>query len=483
MTPVVTPAEMAEVDANAPEPIDVLIERAGAAVAREALDLLGGAYGRRVVVLAGKGNNGADGVAAARRLERRGIRVTVVDAAAPPPHLPPADLVIDAGYGTGFRGEFLAPALTPVSGQEPPPVLAVDIPSGVSGVDGSVSGRPWVATRTITFAALKPGLLFEPGASYCGEVRVADIGLDVEEVGRGSEPRRIRLAGASDLTRLRRELRRPIDSHKWQRACWVIAGSAPMPGAAYLAAAAAMRAGSGYVRVSSPGLALGESALPIEAVAYPLHGDNWAGLISDPVAQASRFSAAVIGPGLGTDPHTVEQIAQVIAELPLPLVIDADALRALAHAGPSTLSSRSGDRGRATILTPHDGERAAFDHWLESSGPMDGDPEPTGCARIDQTVALAQTAGATALLKGPTTVVADPDGQVRLSRAGDQRLATAGTGDVLAGVIGALLAQGASALDAAVLGAELHGRAAELAALDAPDSMVASDLLEAIGRS
>src|SRR5687767_4759170 len=138
MEPIVTPAEMAAVDEAAPEPVDVLVERAGAAVARAALRLLGGAYGRRVVVLAGTGNNGADGRAAARRLEARGVRCRVVDAADAPARLPAADLVIDAAYGTGLRDSFTPPELPP----GPPPVLAVDIPSGVSGLTGEASGSP-----------------------------------------------------------------------------------------------------------------------------------------------------------------------------------------------------------------------------------------------------------------------------------------------------------------------------------------------------
>ena len=173
MIPVLTPAEMAAVDAAAPEPVEVLIERAGAAVAREALRLLGGAYGRRVVVLAGKGNNGADGRSAARRLERRGVRVEVIDALGAPARLPGADLVVDAAYGTGFRGAYDAPEAGGT------PVLAVDIPSGVDGTTGEAAGLVLAATRTVTFAALKPGLLFDPGRSLSGDVVVADIGLDV----------------------------------------------------------------------------------------------------------------------------------------------------------------------------------------------------------------------------------------------------------------------------------------------------------------
>ena len=147
---------------RAREPVEVLIERAGAAVAHEALDLLGGGYGRRVVVLAGKGNNGADGRSAAVRLRRRGVRVEVIDAVDVPARLPQADLVVDAAYGTGFRGEHTAPEAGGT------PVLAVDIPSGIDGITGEVHGRVLSARRTVTFAALKPGLVLEPGRSLSG---------------------------------------------------------------------------------------------------------------------------------------------------------------------------------------------------------------------------------------------------------------------------------------------------------------------------
>ena len=164
MIPIVTPDQMAAIDAAATEPVEVLIDRAGRAVAREALRMLGGGYGRRVVVLEGKGNNGNDGRAATRHLRSRGVRVAEFDAASPPSTLPPTDLVIDAAYGTGFRGTFHAPRLA----DPDTPVLAVDIPSGVSGLTGTASGDPFHADVTVTFAALKPGLLVGDGPVYAG---------------------------------------------------------------------------------------------------------------------------------------------------------------------------------------------------------------------------------------------------------------------------------------------------------------------------
>ena len=221
MIPIVTPTEMAAIDAAAPEPVEELIERAGNALARAALDMLGGGYGRRVTVLAGKGNNGADGRAAARRLELRGVRVAVVDATELPDALPAAHLAIDAAYGTGLRRPYSPPSI-PVCLDRPgqsAPVLAADIPSGVDGLTGEIHGEPWAADQTVAFGALKPGLILHPGAQYCGQVTVAPIGLDVSDA-------RTHLVTSDDVTRWLPV--RPAEAHKWQTACWVIAGSPGM---------------------------------------------------------------------------------------------------------------------------------------------------------------------------------------------------------------------------------------------------------------
>jgi ADP-dependent NAD(P)H-hydrate dehydratase / NAD(P)H-hydrate epimerase len=173
MIPIVTPAEMNEIDRAAPEPVETLIGRAGAATARVAMAMLGGGYGRRVVVLAGPGNNGADGRDAARHLAGRGVRVTVHDLGALPDRIDGVDLVIDAALGTGARPGFEAPQVAPRI-----PVLAVDLPSGLDGLTGEAGDGVLPADRTVTFAALKPGLVLEPGRSLAGDVEVADIGLD-----------------------------------------------------------------------------------------------------------------------------------------------------------------------------------------------------------------------------------------------------------------------------------------------------------------
>ena len=219
MIPIVTPEEMAAIDAAAPEPVDVLIERAGAAVARAARRMLGGGYGRVVNVIAGKGNNGNDGRAAAQRLRADGMTVRVFDVATCPPRLPPADLVIDAAFGTGFKGTWDAPHVGAA------PVLAVDLPSGVDGLTGERRGRTLPADRTVTFAALKPGLLFGSGRGLAGEVEVADIGLDTGGAN-------AHLVEAVDVQAWWRP--RPPTAHKWSRAVRAVAGSPGMTGAAHL---------------------------------------------------------------------------------------------------------------------------------------------------------------------------------------------------------------------------------------------------------
>ncbi|MBX3313389.1 MAG: NAD(P)H-hydrate dehydratase [Actinobacteria bacterium] len=449
MEPIVTPTEMAAVDAAAPEPVEVLIERAGWATAREAIDLLGGTYGRRVVVLAGKGNNGADGRSAARHLRRRGVRVTVLDTATVTPGdvLPPADLLIDAAFGTGFRGTWTPP--------EPgtTPVLAVDVPSGVSGLTGEAAGAPWAAVRTVTFAALKPGLLLGDGATLAGEVVVVDIGLDTS----GASAHRVRDEDVAAWWPTERR-----DTHKWQHAAWIVAGSPGMTGAARLAVAGAQRAGAGYVRLSTPGVdpadpATVAGAAPVEAVRVALPAAGWAAVVAD---GAERFAALAVGPGLGADGAVTTGVRELVASTTRPIVVDGDGLRALGREAATVIGRRPSGAG-PVVLTPHDGEHAL----LTGAAP--------GADRFEAARALARTTGAVVLLKGPCTVVADPDGAVLVADAGDRRLATAGTGDVLTGIVTALLAQGVPALRAAALAAHLHGRAG---ALGPVHGLVASDL-------
>ena len=437
MLAVVTPEEMRAIDAAASEPFEVLVERAGAAVARVALEELGGAYGRRVVVVCGKGNNGADGRVAARVLRARGVRVVELDAASVPDVVPPCDLVIDAAYGTGFHGSYAGPDPGGAT------VVAVDVPSGDVRAD-----------VTVTFAALKPSLVFDGGAA--GAVLVEDIGLDVSSA-------RIHVLEASDV--LGRLPRRARDAHKYAAAVAMIAGSPGMTGAASLTSRAALRAGAGYCRLGVPGADLG-SVPASEVVAVELAAEGWS---EAALGACDRMSALAVGPGLGRSDRTVNATRRVIAEAPLPVVVDADGLFALGSADDAAAVLRG--RAAPVILTPHDGEFAR----------LAGAPPPAGPDRIDAVRALAADLGATVLLKGPVTVVADPSGEVLLGRLGTPALATAGTGDVLTGIVAAFLAAGLPPLEAGGLAATAHAAAAlaghrvGLVAGDLPD-LVASFL-------
>ena len=261
MLPVLTVAEMGAVDERAREttPLEVLVGRAGRAVALSAIELLGGTYGRRVTVVAGRGNNGADGRVAAGLLARRGARLAVVEAGTVDA-LGPTDLVIDAAYGTGFRGEYRSPEVAAGT-----PVLAVDIPSGVRGDTGEAGGTPLAAARTVTFAALKPGLLQWDGGHLAGEVTVAEIGLDP-----GTSE--VAVVEDADVTALVPP--RSRGGNKWSAAVLVVAGSPGMTGAAALCTRAAYRSGAGMVRLGVPGGALASGAVD-EAVGVDLAEEGW----------------------------------------------------------------------------------------------------------------------------------------------------------------------------------------------------------------
>jgi hydroxyethylthiazole kinase-like uncharacterized protein yjeF len=449
--PVVTSEQMKSVDQGATEPVDVLIGRAGSAVASAAVRILGGTYGRRVVLVAGKGNNGADGRAAAELLTGRGVRVTVVDAASASRDgcLPRADLVIDAAYGTGFRGSYVAP--DPGSAR----VLAVDIPSGLPGDTGiPVDGRPMVADATVTFAAYKPGLLLGVGPDVAGRVQIADIGL-----GPGVESVCASWLVSDDDADLLPA--RPREAHKWQTAVAVAAGSPGMMGAPLLLSRGSMRAGAGYVRLGVPGAAL--SSLPAgEAVGLPLPAAEWDGALLD---AASRCRAIVMGPGLGRSGTVRTAVCQVLRAASVPVVLDADALTVLGSA--DVLRNAIRERAAPTIITPHAGEYASLFG------------RPPGVDRMGSVRDAAAATSAIVLLKGSATVIASPDGRVLVATAGSARLATAGTGDVLSGIIGAFLARGLPALEAAGLAAHVHGRAA---GLGWKEGLVAGDLPDLVAR-
>jgi ADP-dependent NAD(P)H-hydrate dehydratase / NAD(P)H-hydrate epimerase len=461
--PVVTPAEMAAADQRTIEvgtPQAALMERAGHAVAWEVRRRLGNAYGKRVVAVCGKGNNGGDGLIAARVLRGWGVRVDVFELAdgvrAPDfdRALRRADMLVDAMFGTGFRGALEGDAVVVARRSADIPTVAVDIPSGVDGLTGAVHGDATTAVATVTFAARKTGLCFEPGRSLAGEVIVADLGISVGDAVMG-------VVEAADVQAWLPP--RPVDAHKWSAGLLVVGGSGGMTGAPIMASHAAMRSGAGIVWCGVPGQEAAARAGGTEVVVKVLPSTPegaLAGLPAEVRDALGRFHAAAIGPGLGTAEPTRAAVHELVSALTIPLVLDADGLNAFA-------GSPEGLRGRPapTVLTPHDGEYARL------AG------TPVGEDRVMAARNLAEATECVVLLKGPGTVIAAPDGRAALETAGTAALATAGSGDVLTGIIGGLLTRGLDAFQAAAAGAVLHGLAADAAG---HTGLVASDLVAAL---
>jgi len=445
--PVITPAEAARLDAGGDIP--VLMERAGLAVALAAVGM-GARYGSTVAILAGPGNNGGDGSVAARILRRRGVGVTLYLVAEPVTEparqalararqagvrvmalgpLRPVDLVIDALFGGGYR-PGLDPAVEAWFGT-PSPVLSVDVPTGLDPLDGTVARAAFNATRTVTFHALRTGHLLGEGPDRCGVIKVADIGLE------GGVPELL-LAESIDTVR---PPRRRV-SHKWSAGSVLcVGGSVGMVGAAILVARSALGFGAGAAGVAVPDVALAQTAGP-DVLAHPLR------------QVPDRYAVLVVGPGLG---DLAPEVAPGFLDDPRPVVFDADALGAVTS---EQLSTRSGP----TVLTPHAGE------FRRLTGSEPG-PAP---AR-----ALAGSTGAVVLLKGNPTIVTD-GGTPWVVTSGGPELATIGSGDVLAGMIGALLARGADPLRAAVSAAYWHGVAG--ADLARTGTVTADRLAAHIGR-
>ncbi|MFG3516327.1 NAD(P)H-hydrate dehydratase [Streptomyces bobili] len=446
----------AERDLMARLPEGVLMQRAAAGLAAACADLMGRVYGRRVVLLVGSGDNGGDALYAGARLARRGAGVTAVplsparthagglsalrraggrtvapeDAAGP---IRRADLVLDGIVGIGGRGGLREDAarLAALADGSRAAVVAVDLPSGVEADTGEVRGAAVRADLTVTFGTHKPGLLVDPAREYAGSVRLVDIGLDLP-----GEPELEALQHA-DVARLL-----PVpgaESDKYRRGVvGIAAGSARYPGAAVLAVAGALHGGAGAVRYVGPA---GHAVL----ARYPET------LVSDQGPErAGRVQAWVVGPGAGDDAGTV---AQVLAA-DVPVLIDADGLR---------LADVAAVRGRTapTLMTPHAGEAAAL---------LGVSREEVEAGRLAAVRELAARYGSAVLLKGSTTVVAGAGGggAVRVNPTGTAWLATAGSGDVLSGLAGSLLAAGLSAVDAGSAGAYLHGLAGRFAAAGAP---------------
>jgi len=539
----------AERELMARSPDGALMQRAAAGLAAVCADLLDPVYGSRVVVLAGSGDNGGDALYAGAQLARRGAAVTALTtssrlheggaaalraaggrlipaAASGPAHISNpagtsglaggggpagsdgqpaagglsaaameligrADLVVDGMLGIGGQGGLREPAaaLAAAAADGPGVVVAVDLPSGVDADTGEVAGAAVRADVTVTFGTWKPGLLIDPAASLAGTAELIDIGL-----GPCLGPPAVTALQAADVAGL---LPRPgAESDKYRRGVLgVVAGSTRFTGAATLAVGGALRGGAGMIRLVSAAHAaeIARQHWPEAVITVvgrdtdPAGGLATAGAVpaAEAVGAAGQVQAWVAGPGMGTDDDAATLLASVLAS-DLPVLVDADGLTIAAHQRALLR------RDAPTLITPHAGELARL---------LGTNRDAVEARRLAHARQAADDLGVTVLLKGSTTVIARPDrdgspgcGPVLVNATGTSWLATAGSGDVLSGLAGALLAQGLSPAEAGAAGAYLHGLAGRLAAAggrrrgdndgaDAGAPIGAADLIHALPRA
>ncbi|MFC1549377.1 NAD(P)H-hydrate dehydratase [Nitrospirota bacterium] len=476
-------------------PGPVLMERAGLAVVSRITERFGGS---KVLVIAGTGNNGGDGIMAARELRNIGYRTSVLiagkkeklsrDAAAqyrsadamgvpirfyssfikPRPEELHGAIIVDALVGTGLAKDIkgsLARTIDTIN-DSGCPVVSVDIPSGVSADTGQVLGTAVQADFTVTFGTLKRGHLLYPGAELSGKVFVHDIGFPRQLLGEIT----CNVPGSHEMRLLIPE--RPPDSHKGDFGHLLsIAGSRGKTGAAFMSAEAALRAGAGLVTLAAPE-ALSDiyQARVTEAMVLPLPSGAGGNLsfeaLEGILAFASEKATAIaMGPGLGQDKETTRLVRDVLENSPVPVVLDADGINALGSKAASLLSNTRAP----VVLTPHPGE---FSRISGMSVPkIEAD-------RPGNALAFAKKCGAYVVLKGAPTVIAGPEGELFINTTGGSGLSKGGTGDILTGMIGALCAMGMSPLEASLLGSYMHGLAGDLAASALGDfSTMASDVI------
>jgi len=467
-------------------PSIVLMERAGLATA-DAVRARFPTPGS-VVILVGSGNNGGDGMVVARHLREAGwlvrvmapgeapatpdgaamaavartlgIRIENLDSSAPPP-----DLIVDAMLGTGAQGAprgAIADAIAwaDASGA---PVVACDVPTGVDADSGEVAGAALTAVLTATYAGDKVGLAVRPGAGRAGEVVVVDIGIP-------SDVRAVPSAWRADARALGALPRTGVGGEKYQAgAVLVVAGSEGLTGAAVLSSGATLRAGAGLTVIVTTASAQPIIAAHLTEVMPMPAPERDGGLAPEAIdvvrSQTGRVTALAIGPGLGRAPGTTDLVHSVLEETELPVVIDADGLWHLGEA----VGALPG-RGAPRVLTPHSGEAARLLGWTR---------EEVEARRLAASATLVERTGATVLLKGPDTIVRGPGEAPIVTTTGTPALATAGSGDVLTGVVAAMLARGVHPPSrAAALAATLHGVAGRLAGKG--DGTVAGDVLAAL---
>jgi NAD(P)H-hydrate epimerase len=476
-----------------------LMENAGVGTARFIERQIGPLPDKRVTVVCGKGNNGGDGFVIARELKAKGAAVGVYlaghrddvggDARANLDRLgregvaeltdgrsiahlvegmTKSDVVVDAVFGTGFVGVPRGLSGT-VIGQINlcgRPVLAVDVPSGLNATTGVAEGECVRATWTCTMGLPKTGFYLRPGKAYVGEVFVVDIGVPPAVIdGMGLRENVLTPEEAADLLP-----DRPPDAHKGTFGkIVVIAGSVGYTGAAALTAESALRSGAGLVTLGTPA-SLNDvlEAKLTEVITRPLAESESRSVSADALPAVREMladaDALALGPGLSRDPGTQELVRAIVSEVDLPCVVDADGLNALS---PEAVGGRNGTA--PLVLTPHPGEMARL------TGRTAADVQGR---RSEAAREVAERARATVVLKGDATVAADPDGQIYINPTGNSGLASGGTGDVLTGVVVALLGRGLPGLLAGALGAYVHGVAGDAAAADVGEiSMTAGDVL------
>ncbi len=507
---------MRELDAEATRrfhiPSIILMENAGLSVVQaiEQHYWSGGPDGRRALILAGPGNNGGDGLVVGRQLFNRGAGVEIILTAPPDsyrgdaavnlqivtaagiPHwvldtgspgrlaesLQAADLVVDALFGTGFRGlppEPVASLINMVN-ETGKPVLAVDLPSGTEADTGKTAGACIRANLTVTLGLPKLGLYLDPGAGYAGEVVVGDISFPPGLLGSNNP-----IAGQDSFYLIDAMLvneylppRQPTDHKGSYGHAVVIGGALGYTGAIALAGNAALRSGAGLVTAVAPASSHPILAVKLtEVMTRPAPESSGRGFARNSYSvlreQLGRATALAVGPGLGQDPETAIFLDELLQEIGVPAVIDADALNLLARDKKLLTDPAMAAKRRDWVLTPHPGEMARL---------LDTGIDAIQADRIGAARKASQLWGATVVLKGAHTVVASPDGRVLINATGNPGLATGGTGDVLTGLIAGLLAQGLAPVKAAAAGVFAHGRAADrLAAARGMAGLVAGDLL------
>jgi ADP-dependent NAD(P)H-hydrate dehydratase / NAD(P)H-hydrate epimerase len=459
-----------------------LMMSAGQAVAEAAMDLV---EDGPIVVVAGRGNNGGDGFVAAAELAARGREVSVIllcerdslqgDAALAArgwkyPVLPfnpqaigkPA-LIIDALFGAGLNRPVKGDPLEMIEAinANGAPVLAVDLPSGINGTTGAVMGAAINAAETVTFFRRKPAHLLMPGRKHCGRVRVADIGID---------PSVLVEIGPQTSENVPQSWRKSfpvpdIDGHKYARGhAVVLSGELASTGAARLAARGALRAGAGLVTVASPRDALAVNAAALTAVMVRAIDNviQFAEMLDD-----RRLNSVVIGPGAGVGRRTRDLVHTALSARRA-LVLDADALTSFAEAPERLFEQIKASHDPQVVLTPHEGEFPRLFSDISNKHP--------GRSKLERVRDAAERSGAVVLLKGPDTVVASPDGRASIASNAPPWLATAGAGDVLAGIITGVLAQGVAAYEATCISVWMHGEAAR----EAGPGLIAEDLPEVL---